>query len=75
MMCLCSERSRNEADGENGNKGSHKGVVSEKEVEMGSVLLFVTAGILIGPITATDFIRTGVCCQSALQRLTVAVSM
>jgi hypothetical protein len=55
--------------------GSHKGVVNENEVEMGSVPSFVTAVIRSGPITATDFIRSGVCCQSVVKRLTVAVSM
>jgi len=74
-MCLCSEQNRIEADGENGNRGIHKGVVSEKKVEVGSVSSFVTAVIRSEPITATDFIRTGVCCHSDLKSLTVAVSM
>ena len=55
--------------------GSRKGVVNENEVEMGSVSSFVTAVIRSGPITATDFIRSGVCCQSVVKRLAVSVSM
>ena len=54
---------------------SHKGVVSDNKVEMRSVSSFVTAVIRSGPITTTDFIRSGVCCQSVVKRLTVAVSM
>ena len=54
-MCLCSEQNRIEADGENGNRWSHKGMVSEKKVEMGSVSSFVTAVIRSGPITATEY--------------------
>ena len=44
-MFLCSEQNRIEADGEKGNRGSHKGVVTDKKVEMGSVSSFVTAVI------------------------------
>jgi hypothetical protein len=37
-------------------------VVNENEVEVGSVSSFVTTVIRSEPITATDFIRNGVCC-------------
>jgi hypothetical protein len=50
-------------------------VINENEVEMGSASTFVITVMRNGTITATDFILSGVCCQSVVKRLTVAVSM